>query len=305
MHGVMTLVASLFTVLIFGVSLLLIVCAVLSGIFWGLYRCLPRTRKWIAMAKDLPAELGTSAAEAKRAWHACRAESRRHYGWRAWLGWAPDSATVRSKYIRYFILNERAGMTRSETMVATNRARQLREALPETDKQFLHWLEAALQVVSAYGKCIEETHMFLGSPVSKLPIDKSVIKQSILFLYSVIEHENVRSWIKGLYPDRAEAILSEKVFTSLREGYMFLPSFVSDEEFEILNKYQNKVDLLDMREILRDQGYDVVKDLMKMIADTNVLNIIIRMKTESIQYLRDLETYRDRFRHEVEKLQSP
>jgi hypothetical protein len=69
-------------------------------------------------------------------------------------------------------------------MIATQTTRPPREAFHTHDPQFLHRLDAALRVVCAYGQCVEDTHRCLGSPLSKLPNDKGIIQQALVFLYT-------------------------------------------------------------------------------------------------------------------------
>ena len=196
-------------------------------------------------------------------------------------------------------------LPRPATRIATQNTRPPREALPTQDPQFLRRLDAALRVVSAYGQCVEDTHRCLGSPLSKLPREKGVIQQAIVFLYSSMEHEPVRRLIRTAYPHQAERILSEHFYNALRIGYMRLTSFLSEEEYGIINKYQNQSDLLGIREILYDHGYDVVDDLAKMVRDTDVLHIISKMRTESLHALRELEKYHKHMRTGIEKLHGP
>jgi hypothetical protein len=177
------------------------------------------------------------------------------------------------------------------------RARRVLEAMPAQDQQLLSLLYGAVQIVNAYGGCLEARGECWGSPASTLPAEKAVIKAAIRLLYGVLDRENIRSWIRALYPAVAESLLAETYHNALRIGYMALPSFISEAEFLLLNRYQNQADLVGLRDLLAEHGVHVVEELARMTVDTEALAILVRIRTEGIQALRDLEAFRDRLRH--------
>lgn len=95
--------------------------------------------------------------------------------------------------------------------------------------------------------------------------------------------------------------MSEKYRESLIVGYSCLPGFVPDEEAEAVKALFEKVDRETIEKMLNnpEQYHEETAEAARMIADTNVMEIIIRINTEGMDYLTELEKYDKQFCGEV------
>jgi len=130
---------------------------------------------------------------------------------------------------------------------------------------------AVLSIVSAYGSVLETSSISMEpcQSVTKLPCSKDTIKKVISFLYVALTFENVRQWVREHYPEHAENILSNKYYLSLRDGYLYLPTFLSEKDCNVVLSFHRLIpdkDKLDKMILNSDhEDVDLLIDKMKKI----------------------------------------
>jgi hypothetical protein len=176
---------------------------------------------------------------------------------------------------------------------------------PEKD-EIENIIVGAMAVASAYGKVLEENSQIYGLaiPISKLPFPKDHIKRAIAILYSALQKENIKDFIRRKFPNQSEHILSEKYLDSLMISYSFLPHFVSQEESELFRNFYNITAREKLQEMLRnpERFHEEIVELAHRFADTSVIEIVERIHEEGMQYLAELEAYRGQVHDEVKKI---
>lgn len=107
------------------------------------------------------------------------------------------------------------------------------EILPEDHPNVIY---LAVDVVSEYGKILENTSGLSSVSEEALPFPKKDIQKAIELLLSFLNKK--KSWddLKEKYPDLAESIINNSFYQALRTGYVELAKFIPKDDSNLCLK---------------------------------------------------------------------